>query len=260
MLRLFPHPSSYVTAFVALASVAAALPLLNRLQQATGGQVVAFELIDRKAFDLVLKEIPGTSNPLSREFQWALLIEVANSSALDATEATESFLNDSIERGFAGDAIFAKSLREREILWRLREAIPEAQRKQGPSISNDISVPLASLSEFVTSADAAVHRIVPHAVCITFGHVGDGNLHFAVLAPGHGDRLSELRVSIETAINECVWRLHGSISAEHGIGVARIDGFRRQKSAQEIQTMALIKRALDPNNILNPGKLFPGPV
>src|SRR4029077_16957005 len=105
-------------------------------------------------------------------------------------------------------------------LWRLREAIPEAQRKQGVSISNDISVPLASLASFVDLAETEVGKILPQALCITFGHAGDGNLHFAILAPGHEQMLTTLRSEIEAAVQECVWRLDGSVSAEHGIGIA----------------------------------------
>ncbi len=256
MLKLVPQPSSYVTAMAGIPGISAALPILNGLEQASGGQVFAFEVIQRRALDLVLREIPGTSNPLPGDYQWALLIEVGNSSAVDATDATEQVLSDAIERGMASDAVFAKTLREREALWRLREAVPEAQRKQGLSISNDISVPLAQLSDFVTSAELEVRQILPQSVCITFGHAGDGNLHFTVLAPGHEEKLAALRSSIKSAVNECVWRLNGSISAEHGIGVAKREALSRQKSPQEIETMAALKRALDPRNILNPGKLL----
>jgi FAD/FMN-containing dehydrogenase len=258
MLKLVPQPSSFVTAMVAIADIAATLPILNRLQLATGSQVSVFEVMQRRALDLVTREIPDTPNPLQGEYQWALLIELGNSAALDATEATEKVLSQAVEEGLAKDAVFAKSLREREALWRLREGIPEAQRKQGISISNDISVPLARLFDFVASAESEVSKILPQAFCITFGHAGDGNLHFAILAPGYEQKLAAERSSIESAINECVWRLNGSISAEHGIGIAKRDAFRRQKSVQEVETMAALKRALDPNNILNPGKLLPG--
>ena len=257
MLKLVPQPSSYVTVIASLRNVAAALPILNDLQGATGGQVSAFELIQRRALDLVLREIPGMANPLTGEFNWALLIEVSNSAALDATQATELVLSQAIERAAIDDAVFAKTLRERESLWRLRESIPEAQRKHGISISNDISVPLARLAGFVDLAETEVRKILPPALCITFGHAGDGNLHFAILAPGHEQMLTSLRSEIEAAVQECVWRLDGSVSAEHGIGIAKRESLRRQKSVQEIETMAALKRALDPNNILNPGKLLP---
>jgi FAD/FMN-containing dehydrogenase len=118
-------------------------------------------------------------------------------------------------------------------------------------------VPLARVADFIDIAEAEVRKLLPQALCITFGHAGDGNLHFAVVSPGHEQMLTSLRSQIEAAVQECVWRLDGSVSAEHGIGIAKRESLRRQKSDQEIETMAALKRALDPNNILNPGKLLP---
>jgi FAD/FMN-containing dehydrogenase len=256
MFKLWPQPDSYVTAFAAIPQLSSALPILNGLQDATGGQVIAFEVIQGRALDLVVKHIPGATTPLSAVHPWLLLIEVANFAALDFTDAVERVLAGSVDQGSISDVVIAKSARERTSLWRIREAIPEAQRKQGASIANDISVPLAVLAEFVENAEAAVRDLLPSAMCITFGHVGDGNLHFAVLAAGDDQRLDEKRHEIEAAVQECVWRLNGSISAEHGIGVARREAFNRQKSEAEIQTMRALKRVFDPNNILNPGKLL----
>lgn len=257
MLKLFPQPASYVTVLAAIPGISSALPILNELQYASGGQVQAFEIMQRSGIELVLREIPGTSNPLPGSHEWLLLIEIANSAALDSTHAAEQVLAQAIDRGLASDAVFANSLKQREEIWRLRESIPEAQRKQGKSIANDISVPLARLGEFVDAAMAAVRGVLPHALCLTFGHAGDGNLHFAILAPGHQDALVSARKAIEDAVQQCVWQFNGSISAEHGIGVARREALFRQKQVEEITTMSALKRALDPNNILNPGKLLP---
>lgn len=257
MLKLVPLPSSWVTALAAIGTVDAALPILNQLQQATGGQVSAFEIMQGRALELVLREIPGTSVPLPNPTAWTLLIELTNSAAIDSSQAAEAVLAGCIESGAVQDAVFAKNERERSDLWRLRESIPEAQRKQGLSISNDISVPLAKLGEFVPMAEAAVRRVLAATRCITFGHAGDGNLHFAVLAPGDERALAAARAAIESAVQDCVWHFHGSISAEHGIGVARQDALKRQKSVQELETMRALKRALDPATILNPGKLLP---
>lgn len=257
MLKLFPQPASFVTALAAIPALSSALPILNELQYASGGQVQAFEIMQRRGIELVLREISGTSNPLHGTHEWLLLIEIANSPALDSTEAAEQVLSRAIDRGLAIDVVFANSLKQREELWRLRESIPEAQRKQGKSIANDISVPLGRLGEFVDTAEAAVRTVLPDAVGMTFGHAGDGNLHFAVLAPGNQDGLMAARSEIENAVQECVWGLNGSISAEHGIGLARREALSRQKQIEEVTTMAALKRALDPNNILNPGKLLP---
>lgn len=257
MLKLFPQPASYVTILAAIPAVSSALPILNDLQYVSGGQVQAFEIMQRRAIELVLREIPGTSNPLMGAHEWLLLIEIGNSAALNSTEAAEQVLSRAIERDMVIDAVFASSLKQREDLWRLRESIPEAQRKQGKSIANDVSVPLARLGEFVDTAEAAVRAVLTHALPMTFGHAGDGNLHFAILAPDHQDALASARSAIESAVQECVWRFNGSISAEHGIGIARREALARQKQIEEIATMAALKRALDPGNILNPGKLLP---
>jgi FAD/FMN-containing dehydrogenase len=257
MLKLFPRPAGYSTVLAALADVGAAVELLNRLQTATGGLVTAFELMQRRALDLVVKHVPGTTNPLATHDGWTVLIEVSNPSAFDATEVLEQALARSVEEGTVVDAVFAKTARDRSALWRLRESIPEAQRQDGASIANDISVPLSQIPEFIRSADEAVRRVLPEARSFTFGHVGDGNLHFAIPAPGHDSALLAARDAIERTVQEETERLRGSISAEHGLGLAKNNAVGRYKSAEEIALMRALKRTLDPNNILNPGKLLP---
>jgi FAD/FMN-containing dehydrogenase len=162
-----------------------------------------------------------------------------------------------IENGAVENAVFAKTAREREALWRLRESIPEAQRTDGASIANDISVPLSRIPDFIRTADAAVRAALPEARSFTFGHVGDGTLHFAVQAPGHDAALQAARGTIERVIQDTTNAFHGSISAEHGLGQAKNEANARYRSADEIALMRTLKRALDPNDILNPGKLLP---
>jgi FAD/FMN-containing dehydrogenase len=257
MLKLFPKPVGYSTVLAALAEVGAAVELLNRLQTATGGLVTAFELMQRRALDLVVRHIPESINPLADHDAWTVLIEVSNSPAFDATEGLEQTLSRSLEEGIIVDAVFAKTTRDRSALWRLRESIPEAQRQDGASIANDISVPLSRIPEFIRSADDAVRRVLPQARTFTFGHVGDGNLHYTVQAPGYDEALLAARRTIEHTIQEETEKLHGSISAEHGLGIAKNDAIGRYKDAGEIALMRTLKRALDPQNILNPGKLLP---
>jgi FAD/FMN-containing dehydrogenase len=257
MLKLFPKPAGYATVLSAIADVDVAVELLNRLQEATGGLVTAFELMQRRALDLVFKHIPGTADPFPGHFGWTLLIEVSNPSAFDATEALEHALARAMEEGKILDAVFAKTARDRESLWRLREAIPEAQRLDGASIANDISVPLSRIPEFIRSAERAVQVVLPEARTFTFGHVGDGNLHFAVQAPGHDPALLAARDTIERAVHQETAKFHGSISAEHGLGLAKNEAIARYKSDGEIALMRALKHTLDPNNILNPGKLLP---
>ena len=255
-LKLFPKPAGYTTALVALAGVEHAVPLLNRLQAATGGLVTAFELMQRRALDLVAKHIPGTVNPLPAHDGWTVLIEVSNPSAFDATEALEQALANAMEGGTVVDAVFAKTARDREGLWRLRESIPEAQRQDGASIANDISVPLSRIPDFIREGEAAVRRVLSEARPFTFGHVGDGNLHFAIQAPGHDAALLAQRGAIERAVHETTEKFHGSISAEHGLGLAKNEAIALYKAADEIEVMRALKRTLDPNGILNPGKVL----
>ncbi|HYK77980.1 MAG TPA: FAD-binding oxidoreductase [Micropepsaceae bacterium] len=257
MLKLFPKPAGYTTVLIAIAEVEVAVELLNRLQEATGGLVTAFEIMERRALDLVFKHIPGTTDPFPDHPGWTLLIEISNPSAFDATEALEQALARALEEGRIVHALFAKTARDREALWRLRETIPEAQRLDGASIANDISVPLSRIAEFIQSGEQAVRAVLPEARAFTFGHVGDGNLHFAVQAPGHDAALLAARASIERAVQEETAKLRGSISAEHGLGLAKNDAIARYRSADEITLMRALKQTLDPKNILNPGKLLP---
>jgi FAD/FMN-containing dehydrogenase len=233
--------------------------LLNRLQEATGGLVTAFELMETRALNLVVKHIPGAMNPFPAHRGWTVLIEVSNPSAFDATAALEQALAQAMNEGTVVNAAFAKTARDRDALWRLRETIPEAQRLDGASIANDISVPLSAIADFIASAEKAVRAVLPEARPFTFGHIGDGNLHFAIQAPGHDVALLAAREAIEAAVYEETARFRGSISAEHGLGLAKNEAIARYKCAAEIELMRTLKRALDPNNILNPGKLLPAP-
>jgi FAD/FMN-containing dehydrogenase len=231
--------------------------LLNRLQSATGGLVTAFELIEERALDLVTKHIAGTTNPLSAHTGWTVLIEVSNPTAFDATEALQEALVRAIEEGIAADAVFAKTSRDRSALWRLRETIPEAQRLDGASIANDISVPLSRIGDFIASADRAIRAALPVARPFSFGHVGDGNIHFAIQAPGNDAALNAARGLLEGIVQEETHKLGGSISAEHGLGLAKNTAISRYKTQSEIDLMRTLKHALDPNSILNPGKVLP---
>jgi FAD/FMN-containing dehydrogenase len=257
MLKLFPKPAGYATVLVAITGVEVAVELLHHLQEATGGLVTAFEIMQRRALDLVFKHIPGTADPFPGHSGWTLLIEISNPSAFDASEALEQALARALEEGKIVHALFAKTARDRESLWRLRETIPEAQRLDGASIANDISVPLSRIAEFIRSGEQAVRTVLPEARVFTFGHVGDGNLHFAVQAPGHDAALLAAREKIERAIQDETAKLRGSISAEHGLGLAKNDAIARYRSTDEITLMRALKQTLDPKNILNPGKLLP---
>jgi len=258
MLKLFPNTSHYPTVFASLSSVDAAVELLNRIQFSAGNLVTAFELIPRHGLELVLKHIPQTIDPLPDNREWSVLVEISNSSAFDATEALEECLARAVEDGLVADAVFAKSERDRRALWRLREAMPEAQRIDGASISNDISVQPSKIPALIANSYRAIERAFSGARPFAFGHVGDGNIHLAVrAAKGLDEALLLARAAIEGAIFEEVNQLGGSISAEHGLGLAKNEMIVHYKSAAEIELMKSVKTTLDPKNILNPGKVLP---
>jgi FAD/FMN-containing dehydrogenase len=256
-LKLFPKPHSYATALAAISDIPVAVDLLRGLQRATGGLVTAFELMHRRSIDLVEKHIPGTANPLPRHDGWLILIEVSNPTAFDGTEAMQQALAEAMEDGSVLDAAFAKSERDRQALWKLRETLPDAHRLDGATIANDISVQPSRIAQFLGAADTAIRKTLASARSYPFGHVGDGNLHYAIKAPGDQAALLAARSSLEHVVHEETVKLGGSISAEHGLGLAKNEDILRYKSVGELEVMRALKRTLDPNNILNPGKLLP---
>jgi glycolate oxidase subunit GlcD len=254
VLKLFPKPQERVTVFAAVENPKAALALLSRLQDATGVLISAFEIMPRIGLEFVLAHIPQTSNPLSAPSPWYVLVEATSAAHFDLQTIVERSLE-----GMVDDAVIASNEAQRENLWRLRESMSEAQKKEGGSIKHDVSVPVASVPEFLEVATRAVLERIPDARLVPFGHVGDGNIHFNISVPKGGDSQAFLARWDEIAriVHDIVHRFGGSISAEHGIGVMKRNEIARYKSAAEIETMRAIKRALDPNNILNPGKVLP---
>ena len=260
VLKLFPKPASHATAFVAVANPAAAVSLLNRLQDATGGLVTGFEIVARIGLDFVLRHVPGTTDPFAARHDWYVLAEISNPRAFDARPALEAELESGVEAGLVQDAVLAKNERERAALWGLRENVSEAQRREGASIKHDISVPVSQIAAFIPAGEAAIRRIAPAARLVCFGHIGDGNLHFNVSVPEGGDAAAFVarREAIEDAVYDEVRRHGGSISAEHGLGLAKRDTIAHYKSKAELDLMRALKRTLDPKGILNPGKTIPG--
>ena len=254
-LKLFPKPEKIVTAFVAVRSPAAAIALLSAIQNASGGLVSAFELLPKLGLQLVTQHIPQTANPLSTPSEWYVLLETTSGGHFDLEEIVQSALSES---GLVSDAVIAANQTQQAALWKLRESMSEAQKKEGASLKHDIAVPVASIPDFIAKATEAVLRAVPGARPVTFGHLGDGNLHFNFNAPIGGDGTAFLarRTEVARIVHDMVRDFGGSFSAEHGIGVMKRDELLRYKSAVEIDVMRTLKRTLDPKNILNPGKVF----
>ena len=253
-LKLFAKPAERVTAFVAIPSPAAAVSLLARLQEQTGGLVSAFEIVPRIGLDFVLAHIPQTADPLQTKSPWYVLIEATSGAHFGLRETIERTLADNVT-----DAVIAESEAQRAALWRLRESISEAQKPEGGSVKHDVSVPIARIPEFMETASKAVEALVPGARPVPFGHIGDGNIHFNISVPKGADNAMFLArwEEVSRAVHDIVHHFGGSISAEHGLGVMKHNEIARYKSAAELDVMRSLKRTLDPNNILNPGKLLP---
>lgn len=257
--KLFSRPASSVTALVGLTDPQHAVNLLARLRAFTGDAVSTFELIPRIALKLVLEYVPNTSNPLDQFHDWYVLLEVGMGRHDESLrDAIESELAAAMEEGQITDAALAASESQREMFWRLRETIPEAQRRIGASIKHDVSVTTSELPQFIVEASRLVHEISPQGRIVSYGHLGDGNLHFNVSRPIDGDDESFLRLApdINRAVHDLIARYGGSISAEHGIGRLKREELVRYKQPVALEVMRAIKLALDPNGIMNPGKVL----
>ena len=256
-LKLFPQPDERATAFVALPSLDALLPIFQLAERRAGPALTAFEFMSALLVSFVVRHIPNTRIPLADGAPWYVLIELSGAEGSTAP-LIERVLGEAVESGLATDAVIAQSLTQAEDLWRLRESASEAQKGEGGSIKHDISVPVARLPEFLGLAGEAVERVCPGARPVPFGHFGDGNVHYNISQP-HGMARADFIALWDTmacAVHDVAVSLGGSISAEHGIGRLKVDELVRVKSPVEIEMMRRIKAALDPNGILNPGKVI----
>ena len=256
-LRLFPKPTTHETAFLAVRDPEAAVALLHRLQDVTGGLVSAFEIMARQGLQFVLDHIPNTSDPLRTPASWYVLTEVATAGEVPLKDLVESTIQSAIADGLVLDGVVASSDAQRKALWHLRESVSEAQKFEGGSIKHDVSVPVDRIPEFLTKGIAAVEKLVPGVRPVPFGHIGDGNIHFNFSVPKGGDSKAFLArwEEVNHVVHDIVRDFHGSISAEHGLGVMKRDEILRYKSEAEMDVMRALKKTLDPKNILNPGKV-----
>jgi D-lactate dehydrogenase (cytochrome) len=258
-LKLFPLPADTATALVGIDSPAHALELLTRLRGAAGDQVTSFELMPRVAVEMTVKYVPGVANPLSFECPWYLLIELGSPNPnQDLTSLLTSELEDAAASGTVKDAMLASSLAQAQAMWKLRESVPEAQRRHGASIKHDVSVPVSAIPTLIEKGTALANALAPEGDVVSYGHAGDGNLHFNLSQkPGADLGLFVGRThALEHAMFDLVESLGGSISAEHGIGRLKAAEFARRADPVELCVMHELKRALDPKGILNPGKVL----
>ena len=255
--RLYPILPERSTALLAVPDLNAALSLLMRLQSFTGCLLDTFEIFPRDGLTLVLKHIPGTKDPFDASSPWYVLCEISGAVGIGllAQDLMEAAMADEL----VSDAVIAASEAQRSTLWKLRESLSEAEKKEGPSLKHDVSVPVKSVPEFVFRAMGAVAAAAPDLQVVPFGHLGDGNIHFNIIGRDSCDKthLAARSDEIARVVYDVVNDFGGSISAEHGIGVLKRADLKRYKSQAEIDLMRMIKGSLDPKNILNPDKLIP---
>ncbi len=257
--KLFSRPTSTVTAIIAVPEPQSAVTLLSRMRAASGDCVSTFELMPRLAIDIVLRHIGQTNDPFDERHNWYVLLEIG-SGRYDTgmREGVESDLASAMEQGIVLNAVIAENEAQREKFWRLRETIPEAQRREGASIKHDVSVASSELPRFIIEGSAAIQQISPEARIVAYGHMGDGNLHFNASQPVNGDaaQFEALAPRINRAVHDLIARYGGSFSAEHGIGQLKRGELQRYKNPVALSVMRSIKQALDPKGIMNPGKIL----
>jgi FAD/FMN-containing dehydrogenase len=256
-LKLFPRPRSRSTAIAGFANLDQALTVLSHAKSGVAGVLEAFEVVPRIALEMALRHKAGARDPLAAAHPWYGLIEFA-SFTTDSDEVATEFFADAIRSGAARDAALATSLEQRAAFWRLRETIPEAQKMEGGSIKHDVSVPVDSIPAFVEEASRLIATHMPGVRPVPFGHMGDGNIHFNLSQPigAEKDAFLARRSEANAIVYAVVEKYCGSISAEHGIGQLKRELLQATKDPVSLDVMRAIKSALDPNGILNPGKLL----
>jgi FAD/FMN-containing dehydrogenase len=259
-LRLVPAARTTEIALAAVPSPEAALALLGRLRRAADADLAACEYMSGDALRLALAQIDGLSDPLPTASPHYLLIELSSPRIhAGLKEVLESVLADALDSGCATDAVIAASLRQGENLWRLRENLSEAQQRAGATLKNDISVPISRVPAFLAGAAAACEALVPGLHILPFGHLGDGNIHFNLLAPPgmQGADFLARGAALMHAVSEVARSLAGSFSAEHGIGQLKTGLLESWRAGVEMDLFRALKNAFDPAGLLNPGKVLP---
>jgi D-lactate dehydrogenase (cytochrome) len=258
VLKLFPKPRAQATAFIALESVPDALKLLTHMQSRAGDRLTAFELMSDFCIRLVRKHYPTLPAPLAAPAPQYVLLELSDTQGEGVESLAESALAEAVEVGLARDAVLATSGAQVRQLWQLRENMSDAQALEGPNVKHDISIPISRIDEFVAACDARLARAFPGIRMVTFGHVGDGNLHYNAAHPEGGDPAAFLARAdeINRIVHDTVAEHGGSISAEHGLGQYKRGEILRYKSAVEMGLMRTVKQAIDPLGIMNPGKVL----
>ena len=258
VLKIFPRPRALETAFIGVPSPQAALKLLNLAQAQVGGTVTSFELIVRDMIDFAVRHGHSVRDPLSAKHPWYVMLEVSSQHKEGLRDSVENLLAAAVEHGLVSDATIAANIEQTRAFWHLRHVLPEVQKPEGGSIKHDVSVPVAAVPDFIAEASAAVQKLIPGCRPVPFGHLGDGNIHFNVSQPVGADTMQFLARwdDVNAAVDKIVLKHHGSFSAEHGIGRLKRETLAKVKDPVALDLMRGLKRMLDPNGIINPGKVL----
>ena len=259
-IKLYPLPAARLTAWAAVPSMATAVQLLGMAHQQLGAGLTGFEVMGQFALSLTDKHFPNLRVPLYKDTPWCVLLENSDhESESHARHLFENLLEAAMNAGCVTDAVVAENMSQAQALWQIRESITSAQAQEGLNIKHDISIPISQIPAFVEATDAMLLKEIPGVRLVNFGHLGDGNLHYNVQAPqGQDDKVfvREMEDRVSTLVFESVARFKGSISAEHGIGSQKVDKLPRYKDPVALGMMRSIKQALDPQNIMNPGRVI----
>jgi len=260
IMKLYPAPKSQLTALAAVPSLDAAVTLLGLAHQFLGAGLTGFEVMGQFALSLVVKHFPQQRVPFYGTTPYCVVLENSDGESDDhARTQFERLLESAMTQGCVTDAVVAESMAQARALWHIRESIPLAQAQEGLNIKHDISIAVSRIPEFVAQADHALETQFPGVRLVNYGHLGDGNLHYNVQAPVNADAEAFLREQ-EAPINAVVYALvdafNGSISAEHGIGSLKREKLEKHKSPVALGLMRSIKTALDPYNLMNPGRIL----
>jgi FAD/FMN-containing dehydrogenase len=258
-MKLYPLPVSQLTAWAAVPSLEHAITLLGLAHRHLGAGLTGFEVMSQFALSLVAKHFPLLLVPLHLDAPFCVLLEnSAHESETHTREQFEGLLETALDQGCVTDAVVSESLSQANQLWHIRESIPLAQALEGLNIKHDISISVSSIPAFVHATDALLQKAIPGVRLVNFGHLGDGNLHYNVQAPEGMDAaafLREYEEQVNTLVFDSVAQFNGSISAEHGVGSLKVDKLEHYKSPVALDMMRAIKRALDPHNLMNPGRV-----
>ncbi len=259
-MKLYPQPAAQLTTWAAVPSMDAAVGLLGLAHERLGAGLTGFEVMGQFALSLVDKHHPQLRVPLYKDTPWYVLLENSDHETEEHARCSfEGLMETAMDKGWVTDAVVAESLAQAQVLWQIRETIPLAQADEGLNIKHDISVPVSRIPQFVADTDALLQSKIPGIRLVNFGHLGDGNLHYNVQAPQGEDGAAFLRDfedTVNTWVFDQVKAFDGSISAEHGVGSLKAEKLTHYKDPTALAMMKAIKQALDPKNIMNPGRVI----